>query len=53
MEQAGGMALEGSGKPILDVQPGAVHQRIPFLAGGTTEMNLLSEFISGSRTSGS
>ena len=35
--QAGGVATDGR-QPILDIQPRSIHQRTPFVVGGTFEM---------------
>jgi fructose-1,6-bisphosphatase I len=37
VEQAGGMALDGK-DPILDVEPTALHQRIPLVIGSTEDV---------------
>ena len=36
-EQAGGMASSGSGR-VLNIQPGMIHQRTPFIIGSRAEM---------------
>lgn len=40
-EQAGGMASSGC-KRILDIKPGAIHQRTPFIVGSKLEMEALA-----------
>jgi fructose-1,6-bisphosphatase I len=41
-EQAGGLATDGSGQRILEINPQSVHQRIPFFVG-SSEMVLRAE----------
>lgn len=36
-EQAGGIATTGT-RRVLDIEPTSIHQRTPFIVGGTTEM---------------
>lgn len=43
VEQAGGSASTGRGR-VLDVQPGALHQRIPFIFGSTAEVDRLEQY---------
>lgn len=43
-EQAGGMATTGK-KPILDVEPEKLHQRIPLVVGSREEVELYEEFV--------
>lgn len=46
MEQAGGIALDGE-RPVLDLESQKIHQRCPFMVGGTAEMNLLRSHVAG------
>ena len=39
-EQAGGMATDGR-RRILEVEPREIHQRVPLMVGGRTEMTQL------------
>jgi fructose-1,6-bisphosphatase I len=39
MEQAGGKALAAPGQRILDVQPTAIHQRVPVILGSADEVD--------------
>jgi fructose-1,6-bisphosphatase len=43
MEQAGGAASTGTGR-ILDVQPTAIHQRIPTFVGSIENVYELDQF---------
>ena len=40
MEQAGGLATTGT-KPVLDVQPEAIHQRVPVFLGSREDVEEL------------
>ena len=42
--QAGGQASDGRG-PVPDIRPQSIHQRTPFIVGGTTEMQAFEEMI--------
>ena len=48
IEQAGGRASTGTGR-ILDVEPKALHQRVPLFIGSTVDMYLAEEFTQGRR----
>lgn len=43
-EQAGGKATDGFGR-ILDIQPNAIHQRVPFFVGSTKMVEKAEEFM--------
>ena len=43
-EQAGGLATDGHGR-ILDIEPTALHQRVPLFVGSQLEMQKLHAFI--------
>jgi len=43
-EQAGGMAVDGNGKRILDIQPAELHQRVPFYVGSKKMVEKAIEF---------
>ncbi len=47
-EQAGGLAIDGE-ENILDIQPDALHQRIPFYCGSEKMINQLQTFIKNSK----
>ena len=44
VEQAGGRASTGTGR-ILDVVPGSIHQRVPFVIGSAQEVALYESFM--------
>jgi fructose-1,6-bisphosphatase I len=48
VEQAGGKASSGRG-PILEVQPQAIHERVPLFIGSRHEVSLAEEFEAGRR----
>ena len=47
-EQAGGLAIDGE-ENILDIQPDALHQRIPFYCGSEKMINQVQTFIKNSK----
>ena len=47
-EQAGGLAIDGE-ENILDIQPEALHQRVPFYCGGEKMINQVQTFIKNSK----
>jgi len=49
IEQAGGIATDGI-QPMLDVEPGALHQRVAVMMGDAAEMESLAGYLSSSRT---
>jgi len=44
-EQSGGMATDGMGRRILEIQPESIHQRVPFVVGSTQMVQLLEKFM--------
>ncbi|MDD3860105.1 MAG: fructose-1,6-bisphosphatase, partial [Bacteroidales bacterium] len=44
-EQAGGMATDGYGTRILDIQPKDMHQRVPFFTGAKAMVEKAEEFM--------
>ena len=48
VEQAGGRASTGT-RPILEVEPKELHQRVPVIIGSRHEVDLAEEFIQGRR----
>lgn len=44
IEQAGGLATTGTQR-ILDVQPEALHQRVPFVTGSSDDVNEYLSFV--------
>ncbi len=45
-EQAGGMATDGYGKRILEIQPTDIHQRVSFFTGSKNMVEKAEEFMS-------
>jgi fructose-1,6-bisphosphatase I len=45
MEQAGGLAIDGSGRRILDIIPTAIHQRTPIFLGSYENVKEFEKFI--------
>jgi len=45
VEQAGGLASTGEGRRILDVAPGALHQRTPVVIGSAGEVEKVLDFL--------
>ncbi|MDQ6957261.1 MAG: class 1 fructose-bisphosphatase [Mariprofundaceae bacterium] len=41
MEQAGGKSMSSDGVAVLDLQPEALHQRVPVYLGSTTKVDIL------------
>jgi fructose-1,6-bisphosphatase I len=41
IEQAGGKAFAGPGQRVLDIQPAAIHQRVPVILGATDQVALV------------
>jgi len=48
-EQAGGLATDGNGNRILEIQPETIHQRTPFFTGSRNLMEKAEEFIRDNR----
>jgi fructose-1,6-bisphosphatase I len=44
-EQAGGLATDGKGRRILEIEPTSIHQRIPFFTGSKKMVRELEELI--------
>ena len=44
VEQAGGRASTGTQR-ILEIQPGTIHHRVPFVIGSTEEVALYERFL--------
>jgi fructose-1,6-bisphosphatase I len=49
IEQAGGRAITGDGRDILDIEPVSLHQRVPLIIGSKHDVDLAEEFLSGRR----
>lgn len=44
-EQAGGLATDGSGRRIMEIQPVDIHQRVPFFTGSFNMVKKAEEFM--------
>jgi len=47
VEQAGGRAITGDGRNILDIEPESLHQRVPLIIGSKREVDLVEDFLMG------
>ncbi|HVL01139.1 MAG TPA: class 1 fructose-bisphosphatase [Dongiaceae bacterium] len=45
IEQAGGKALAGAGKRVMDIEPTELHQRCPLFVGSPNMVDKLEEFV--------
>ena len=44
-EQAGGIATDGKGNRILEIQPQSIHQRVPFFTGSSEMVELAEKYM--------
>ncbi len=44
-EQAGGLATDGQGNRIMEIQPTELHQRVPFFVGSKNMVEKAEEFM--------
>ncbi len=44
-EQAGGMATDGMGNRILEIQPTSIHQRVPFFVGSSDMVRQAEKYV--------
>jgi fructose-1,6-bisphosphatase I len=49
IQQAGGRAITGDGRNILDIEPESLHQRVPLIIGSKYDVDLVEEFLLGRR----
>ncbi|MDA8159304.1 MAG: hypothetical protein M0T76_01055 [Desulfobacteraceae bacterium] len=49
MDQAGGRAITGDGRNILDIEPESLHQRVPLIIGSKYDVDLVEDFLLGRR----
>ncbi|MDH5298446.1 MAG: class 1 fructose-bisphosphatase [Desulfobulbaceae bacterium] len=49
VEQAGGRAITDDGRAILDIEPTALHQRVPLVIGSRRDVDIAEAFLSGKR----
>ncbi len=47
IEQAGGRAIDGDGRDILDIVPTELHQRVPLIIGSKADVDLAEKFLLG------
>jgi len=49
IKQAGGRAITGDGRNILDIEPESLHQRVPLIIGSQYDVDLAEDFLLGRR----
>ncbi len=49
VEQAGGRAITDDGRRILDIEPQALHQRVPLIIGAQKDVDMAERFLQGER----
>ena len=49
IKQAGGRAITGDGRNILDIEPESLHQRVPLIIGSRYDVDLAEDFLLGRR----
>lgn len=49
VEQAGGRAITGDGRDILEIEPQELHQRVPLIIGCRYDVDEAEDFLSGKR----
>jgi len=47
MEQAGGRAITGDGRNIMDIEPESLHQRVPLIIGSKYDVDEVENFLLG------
>ncbi len=47
IEQAGGRAITGDGRNIMDIEPESLHQRVPLIIGSKHDVNEVENFLLG------
>jgi fructose-1,6-bisphosphatase I len=47
VEHAGGRAITGDGRDILDIQPEELHQRVPLIIGSKQDIDEAEAFLAG------
>jgi len=48
-KHAGGRAIDGEGRDILDIEPTELHQRVPLIIGSKADVDLAEKFWAGER----
>ncbi len=49
IKQAGGRAITGDGRNIMDIEPESLHQRVPLIIGSKYDVDLAEDFLLGRR----
>ena len=49
VKQAGGRAITGDGRNIMDIEPESLHQRVPLIIGCKHDVDLAEDFLLGRR----
>lgn len=49
VEQAGGRAITGDGREIMEIEPQELHQRVPIIIGSRYDVDEAEDFLSGKR----
>ncbi|MBE9521501.1 MAG: class 1 fructose-bisphosphatase [Proteobacteria bacterium] len=49
VEQAGGRAITGDGREIMDIEPEELHQRVPLIIGSLNDIDEAEAFLDGKR----
>ena len=49
IEQAGGRAITGDGREIMEIQPEELHQRVPLIIGCRYDVDEAEDFLNGKR----
>jgi len=49
IKQAGGRAITGDGRNILDIEPESLHQRVPLIIGSKYDVDMVEDFLLGRR----
>jgi fructose-1,6-bisphosphatase I len=49
VEQAGGRAITGDGRDILDIEPEELHQRVPLIIGSRQDIDEAEAFLAGKK----
>jgi fructose-1,6-bisphosphatase I len=47
VEQAGGRAITGDGRDIMEIEPEDLHQRVPLIIGSKNDINEAEAFLDG------
>lgn len=47
--QAGGRAITGDGRNIMDIEPESLHQRVPLIIGSKYDVDLVEDFLTGKK----